>query len=544
MTAQAGEDDGKRPLIWAADPNGGVPYLFKDADRKLVGFEVDLKEALSRELGRPIVFKEYDFEKLLDGLSSRNDFDFAMNGLEIVPRHLEKARFTRPYYVYQLQLVVRQGEKRFSNLKEARDNNLTIGSLSGSVADQLLKDQKIKKNSYDEQDAAFQDLKLKRIDGVLMDLPICLYYAALNPPLEKGAEPSVNFRNHAKKTEGLEFAGPPFAKGLYGIAVRKDNEALAKQLDEALDKLLNKGEIKSILVKWDLWNQDQDLLFKTKAEQSKGIDDRKEEEADWKLPVLAASTLGLLASPLGHGPLLSATVVVVRPTEKAATDEEPRRHPAFWTFFKELLKGAKETVIITYQSMLLAVLLALPICLCRMYGPAPLRWLAGAYVEFFRGIPVLFILYFLYFGLPELYPELKEYLIFKAATVAILAFGLNYAAYEAEVYRAAIGAVPAGQWEAAASIGLTPFQTFWRVILPQSVRSILPPMTNDLVSLFKDTSLVAAIAITDLNLSYRNLSRDSGGYLPIVLTTAALYLLMSVPLGYLSRYLEKRWGTK
>ena len=69
-------------------------------------------------------------------------------------------------------------------------------------------------------------------------------------------------------------------------------------------------------------------------------------------------------------------------------------------------------------------------------------------------------------------------------------------------------------------------------------------MTNDLVSLFKDTSLVAAIAITDLNLSYRNLSRDANGYVPIALTTAALYLLMSVPLGYLSRYLEKRWGTR
>ena len=67
-------------------------------------------------------------------------------------------------------------------------------------------------------------------------------------------------------------------------------------------------------------------------------------------------------------------------------------------------------------------------------------------------------------------------------------------------------------------------------------------MTNDLVSLFKDTSLVAAISITDLNFSYRNLSRDTGGYPPILLTTAALYLLMSVPLGYLSRHLEKRWG--
>jgi polar amino acid transport system substrate-binding protein len=306
-------------------------------------------------------------------------------------------------------------------------------------------------------------------------------------------QPSSYFLKYAKRVRGLAFAGAPFAEGFYGIAVRKDNAKLADRLNEALENLLQKGELKRILEKWDLWNVQQYWVYSNKDQKI-----AKEDQAE--------------------GP--SA--------------------PEFWSFTRFLLAGSWQTVKITYKSMLLAIVLALPIALSRLYGPAPLRWLAGVYVEFFRGIPVLFLLYFLYYGLPHFHTSLAE---LGAESIAVLAFGLNYAAYEAEVYRAGIGAVPVGQWEAAASLGMTPTQTFWRIVLPQSVKGILPPMTNDLVSLFKDTSLVAAITIADLNANYRDLYRDNNGYLPIALTTAALYLIMSVPLGFLSRYLEKRWGT-
>ena len=129
-------------------------------------------------------------------------------------------------------------------------------------------------------------------------------------------------------------------------------------------------------------------------------------------------------------------------------------------------------------------------------------------------------------------------------TAAILGFGLNYAAYEAEIYRAGFASIPKGQWEAAASLGMSAPLTFRRVILPQAIRVILPPMTNDLVALFKDTSVVSTIAVVELTKTYLILTKSGGGYIQIGLTTAALYLLMSVPLGYLSRVLEQRWGGK
>src|SRR5207249_3985626 len=105
-------------LIWGSDAEGGAPYIFKDPKdpQRNIGFEVDLIEALSRELGRPIHFKQYDFKSLILGLD-RNDFDFAMDGLEVTPDRKEKVRFSRPYYVYKLQLVARSDEKRFNSLQ-------------------------------------------------------------------------------------------------------------------------------------------------------------------------------------------------------------------------------------------------------------------------------------------------------------------------------------------------------------------------------------------------------------------------------------------
>jgi polar amino acid transport system substrate-binding protein len=157
-------------------------------------------------------------------------------------------------------------------------------------------------------------------------------------------------------------------------------------------------------------------------------------------------------------------------------------------------------------------------------------------VEFFRGIPLLLLLFVLYFGLASFGVQLS------AIYTAIIGFGLNYAAYEAEIYRSAIQSVPIGQWEAGRALGMSESLTFRRVIFPQSIRIALGPMTNDMVALFKDTSLVSVIAVRELTKEYLILSRSSQKFVELGLLTAALYLLMSVPLGYLSRYLERRWG--
>lgn len=464
----------QKPLVWASDAEGGAPYIFKDPQNpgQNIGFEVDLIAALARELGRPITFKQYEFKNLFSGLE-RNDFDFAMDGLEVTPDRKQKVRFSRPYYVYTQQLVARATEKRFRTLDECRQQDGIVGTMEETAAERILDQQGVRKQIYDGPVEAYRDLELGRLDAVLLDLPIAVYYAQPRP--------------------SLRCLGEPLGKGYYAVAFRKTDEALAAEFDAALERLLTSGELRRIYEKWNLWNGDQNEL-----------------------------TVATVGDILG----------------------ESSKRWTFGVYFPLLLEAAGVTVRISVFGMLLAVALGLPIALTRLYGSAPMRLLATLYVEFFRGIPVLLLLYFLYYGLPSIaeYYQLGWSLRLDPIEAAVLGFGLNYAAYEAEIYRAGIASIPAGQWEAAASLGMSRPLTFRRIILPQAVRVILPPMTNDFVALFKDTSVVSVIAAVELSKQYQILAKSSLKFLEIGLTTAALYLVMSVPLGYLSRYLEARWA--
>ena len=448
-------------LRWGADAEGGAPYVFKDPDdpRRNIGFEVELAEELEKELGRKIEFRQYNYDSLVSGLE-RGDFDFAMNGLEITPDRQQRLRLSRPYYRYRLQLVTRADETRFFNLEQCKTVKGIVGTLGDTAASRLLEAREIQTKVYDGQAEPYQDLDLGRIDAVLMDEPIAVFYALSNPK--------------------LRFVGEPFDEGHYAIAFRKDQEVLAKQFDDAIQRLEQRGVLRSIAAKWET------------------------PEAD-----------------------------VVQRTGRTLT---------FTRYMPLLIEAAWVTVKVSVLSMILAMAIGLPIALARLYGAAPLRLAAIGYVEFFRGIPVLLLLYLLYYGIPSIAARYGFEFRPTDLSVAILAFGLNYAAYEAEIYRAGIGAVPLGQWEAAASLGMSSSLTFRRIILPQALRMTVPPMTNDFVALFKDTSLVSVIAIVELTKQYQILAKSSLKYLEIGAATAFLYLVMSVPLGHLARNLEHRWG--
>ena len=468
------------PLRWGGDAEGGAPFIFLDADNasKNIGFEVDLAEALVKELGRPIQFQQYEYASLLQGLD-RGDFDFAMNGLERTVQRASRYRLSRPYFVYQLQLVARKDEARFTTIEELARLGLEVGTLEETAAQKALQRVGAHIRSYLTQDDPYKDLALGRIDAVLMDSPIALYYGKPNP--------------------ALKFVGQPFGEGAYSIAFRKQDEELAQQFDAAIARLHESGQLQRIYEKWGIWSDAQSRLL------------------EYEDPPEGAESFGERISVANYLP--------------------------------RLLKGAQITILISVLSMLLAITIGLPIAMCRLYGPRPLKWFGAAYVEFFRGIPVMLLLVFTYYGLPEMarhfqFPYPFTFNLGPIPT-AILCFGLNYAAYEAEIYRAGLLAIPIGQWEAAESLGMSRPLAFWRIILPQAFRSILPPMTSDFVALFKDTSIVSQVAVVELTKQYMSLAKASPGQvLELGLLTAALYLILSAPLGYLSRYLEDRLAKK
>jgi polar amino acid transport system substrate-binding protein len=197
------------------------------------------------------------------------------------------------------------------------------------------------------------------------------------------------------------------------------------------------------------------------------------------------------------------------------------------------LEAALITLGVSIASFVLAVPLGLGLALARLYGGRTLGALATAYVEIMRGTPVLLQLMVLYYGL-------GKYVPLPDVVAAVLGLGLNYAAYESEVYRGALRALPRGQTEAASALGLTRLQTLRHVLVPQAFRHALPAMTNDFVALLKDSSLVSVIRVVELTTRMRIAAVENNGYLLPGLACAALYFAMSFPLARLARRLEKR----
>jgi polar amino acid transport system substrate-binding protein len=197
------------------------------------------------------------------------------------------------------------------------------------------------------------------------------------------------------------------------------------------------------------------------------------------------------------------------------------------------LSGAGVTLWLSTVSFALAVGLGLLLAVGRVFGNRVIAGAAAVYVEIFRGTPVLLQLYVLYFALA---PVLR----LNAFEAAFLGLGLNYAAYEAEIYRGALLALPRGQTEAAHALGMSRGQTLRHVLLPQALRMALPAMTNDFVALLKDSSVVCVITVVELTKRMTIAGVDLNDWVVPGLACAALYFAMSFPLAQLARMLEKR----
>jgi polar amino acid transport system substrate-binding protein len=160
--------------------------------------------------------------------------------------------------------------------------------------------------------------------------------------------------------------------------------------------------------------------------------------------------------------------------------------------------------------------------------------LLTGYVEIVRGTPLLLQLFVLYFGL-------APFVQLPAMLAAIIGLGLNYGAYESEIYRSALLAVPAGQLDAARTLGFTDVQTLRLVRGPQALRLALAPMTNDFVALLKDSSLVSIITVVELTKQTSIFAANTGSWLVPGLMCAVLYLALSLPLARLARRVERGW---
>lgn len=210
---------------------------------------------------------------------------------------------------------------------------------------------------------------------------------------------------------------------------------------------------------------------------------------------------------------------------------------AFSTMLAQLGGGMLTSVFIYVLTMVFAIPLALPIALARLHKKALLRVPAAAYISFMRGTPLMLQILVVYFG-PWYLLRVQIDFSYKIYAV-VIAFALNYAAYFAEIYRAGIESISLGQREAAQVLGYTRAQAFFRVVLPQVVKRILPPMTNEAITLIKDTSLAFAIGVMEMFTYARQIASAEKSMLPLA-AAAAFYYIFNLAVAYLMGRFEKR----
>jgi polar amino acid transport system substrate-binding protein len=456
-------------LLYGSDMEGGGPYAYPDpnAPGGLAGFEVDLMRRLTGDLVEP-VFSQGQWDKLLQILDSGR-IDAVINGYEWTEQRARDYLATRPYYIYQLQLMVRRGSpvRSWSDLKNPRPGGgaWTVGVLVGSAGDTFAAEQggpNVRVVHFDGATDAMTAVQNGQYDATIQDLPAARFYAA--------------------RFLGLEQVGPPESHGYYVIYVSKRDHALRDALDRGLARLIASGELRRLYERHGIWTDAQNEL-----------------------------------SGIG-GP--------IEPTPGQRIDHG-------WALLRRylplLLDAAWVTIALSVTSMPLAIVLGLLIAIGRLYGPRPLRVLLTGYVELIRGTPLMLQLFVLFYLL-KLPPWVA----------GISGLAINYSAYEAEIYRAGLQAIPGGQMEAALALGMSRRMALRRVIVPQAIRIVIPPVTNDFIALFKDTSVCSVITLVELTKEYSILANSTGGAIEFALAAATLYMLMSVPLSWFSRWSERR----
>ncbi|MCO1838013.1 amino acid ABC transporter permease [Pseudomonas aeruginosa] len=202
-----------------------------------------------------------------------------------------------------------------------------------------------------------------------------------------------------------------------------------------------------------------------------------------------------------------------------------------WPF---LLQGAMYTVLFAAVSMVLGLILGFSVAVVRVTKVPVVSQIAAVYVSAFRGTPLLVQIFVLYYGLPSVGIE------FTPVTAGILALTLNVAAYLSESMRGAILGIDKGQWEAGLSVGLTWGQTLWNIIIPQALRLAVPSLSNSLISLIKDTSLISVITVTELMLATKEVIAETFQPLPLYLAAAGIYWLLSALFERVQKALENR----
>lgn len=465
-------------LRWGGDAAGGAPFVEADARNPNERVGLDVEIA---DLVAAALGRKAEFVQIpfqsLDQAAVRGNFDIGLSGIEDTPARRALLPTSIPYYEFREVLTVRAVDR--DRFRTLLDlRGHKVATLTGTIAYGILADAE----------------KAGGIKPKWYDDDVAPYNDLASGRVDAVLLDNVLANRSTRQVKGLHIQPAAIATSHYVIIVSPANPGLRDQVNDVLRAAMRDGRLERILRKWEVWNEDQPKLFAT----------------------LTRST--------GSSALEGRAL--------ARPDTEPSRFEMTRAQLPLLLIAAWRTLYLSCVSMALAVLLGMGIAMGRVYGGPVARGVLLTYVEVMRGTPILLQLFIIYYGLPI---KLDAYV------AALLGLGLNYAAYESEIYRGALEAIPVGQLEAARVLGLTEWQILRLVRAPQALRLALAPMTNDFVAMLKDSSLVSVIAVTELEQQTQIFATDMRSWVVPGLLCAGLYLAMSLPIAHLARRLEAQW---
>jgi polar amino acid transport system substrate-binding protein len=485
-------------LRWGADQEGGGPYVYprEEDPNQVTGFEVELANGLAAHLNLRAEFVQGQWDAMPDMLRT-GMVDVILNGYELTPSRLALMDASIPYYVYRLQLLGRRGDPAYTGWDSFKNPAARIGVLTGSAAETYMRRfcedagaARCQVIGYDGNTDTMREVETGKLEGTLEDTPVAAFYGPRFP--------------------GLAPIGEPAGEGYYVLYVSKGEAPLLQAINEAIILMIRSGDLERIYRKYGIWDDAQQRLAAiADAGRFYGYSGTAE-----------------TAPRTGDG----------SPEEVVRTGERLRGWAVVRNYGGVLLQSAGMTIILSVLSFPLAIVLGLLVAVGRLYGPSWLRPPLTGYVEFLRGTPLMLQLYFIFFFLPEIGVRVP------ALWTGILGLAVNYSAYESEIYRAGLQAVPRGQMEAALSLGMSRTLSIRRIIAPQAVRMVIPPVVSDFIALFKDTSVCSVITVVELTKRFSVLSMSTQATIELMAMTCVLYLLMSYPVALLSRRLERRLG--
>ena len=463
------------------------PYGYKNDDGEYVGFDLDLAQEVCDRNGwilkkQPIEWNSKDME-LNSGSISCIWNGFTMNGRE------DAYTWTTPY-VDNSQVVVVRKDSGITQLNDLSGKVVAVQADSSALAaltgEDASEENKALAETFKElqqvgdYNSAFMNLESGAVNAICMDIGVANY------EIESRGDKFMMLEDRLSSEE-------------YGIGFKKGNTELRDKVQATLLDMLADGTFEEIAEKWGL------------------------EES-------------ICLSP--DDQVQDGNVAAATATDTTSTG---KKNTSFWDKFcsitKQLAEGLLASLVIFFLTLLFSLPLGLLVAAGRMCKIAPIRWLVKFYISIARGTPLMLQLLVVFYGPYYLFgATLTTSYRFQAV---IIGFALNYAAYFAEIYRSGIQAVPQGQHEAAKILGYSKSQTFFKIVFPQMAKNILPSVTNEVITLVKDTSLAFAISYTEMFTLAKQVAAAQTTIMPLFIA-GVFYYIFNFVVAFVMEKIEKR----